>query len=48
LRGRPGIGAIAPDFRCGCYKFEGKQRILTFPMAASGAAALQALFVCAK
>lgn len=31
------------------YKFEGKQRILTFPMAASGAAAaLQALFACAK
>lgn len=31
------------------YKFEGKQQILTFPMAASGAAAaLQALFACAK
>ena len=31
------------------YKFEGKQHILTFPMAASGApAALQSLFTCAK
>ncbi len=31
------------------YKFEGKQHILTFPMAASGASgALQSLFACAK